>query len=345
MNKPLLNTLHGIASDIPPLWFMRQAGRYLPEYRKVRSSVRNFLELCYTPELAAEVTLQPITRFNLDAAILFSDILVIPDALGCNVAFREGEGPVLSPITCEDDLKKLALNAVENHLSPVYDAVKLIRKQLPEKIALIGFSGSPWTVATYMIEGKSSKNFALVKTMAYSHPALFEKLISLLVEATILHLDCQIKAGAEAVQLFDSWSGVLNEEGFRKWVIEPTAKIVNKLKILHPNVPIIGFPKGAAFLYAEYVAHTGIDAVSIDHSMPLGWVNEHIPQNITLQGCLDPILLLGEKAPLQREVEKILTAFRGRPFIFNLGHGILPETPIENVECMIENVRRSSYSL
>lgn len=338
-SKPLLATLHGKTTSIPPLWFMRQAGRYLPEYRKVRNNAGSFLEVCYTPKLAAEVTLQPIRRFKLDAAILFSDILVVPDALGLSVAFKEGEGPVLDKISTESDLHTLHLSTIETYLSPVYEAIGLIKAELPQKTALIGFAGSPWTVATYMIEGKSNRDFILSKTMAYSNPQLLEKLIQIIIEATIIHLDAQIKAGVEVIQLFDSWSGILTEDYFKKWIIEPTRIIVERIHALHPSIPIIGFPKGASLHYKDYVKDTKIDAVSIDQYLPLSWVSENIPLNIPLQGCLDPVLLLGKKEPLKERILQIKQEFCNRPFIFNLGHGILPQTPIENVEFMIETVR------
>ncbi len=337
--KPILQALYGHSCSSPPLWMMRQAGRYLPEYRKIRQQAGSFLTLCYTPALAVEVTLQPIRRFGCDAAILFSDILVIPDALGNNVTFKEGEGPVVAPIREEKDLQRLKIENVLSHLAPVYEAVSSISAKLPTTTALIGFAGSPWTVATYMIEGRSSRDFILAKTMAYSSPELLSRLISILTEATILHIDAQIRAGAEVIQLFDSWSGILAEDEFTRFVIEPTKKIVDSIHILHPNVPIIGFPKGAGIEYERYATKTGINGLSIDQYMPLSWVNSHIPNTITLQGCLDPLLLLGNNTTLIERTTKICTAFRNRPFIYNLGHGILPETPIENVEIMINTVR------
>lgn len=337
--KPLLASLRGNISPIPPVWLMRQAGRYLPEYREVRAKAGSFLDVCYTPSLAAEVTLQPIRRFGFDAAILFSDILVIPDALGVNLTFKEGEGPVLEKIVTEKDLQILNLTHVEKNLAPVYEAVSIISSKLPKNTTFIGFAGSPWTVATYMLEGKSSRDFILAKTMAYSNPSLLQHLIDLITEATIIHLSAQIKAGVEVIQLFDSWAGILTDQHFTRWVIEPTRKIVKKIRQLHPEIPIIGFPKGGALHYSDYVKEVGVDALGIDQYTPLTWVNETVPTHITIQGCLDPLLLLGEKAPLKERIHEIMHAFSARPFIFNLGHGILPSTPIENVEFMLKTIR------
>ena len=337
--KKILSTLSGIKSPTPPCWFMRQAGRYLPEYRKVRSSAGSFLDLCYTPELAAEVTLQPVRRFDVDAAILFSDILVIPDSLGLNVTFIEGTGPVLATIENENDLGKLSLERVRDHLEPVYEAVSIIAKALPAKTTLIGFAGSPWTVACYMIEGKSSKEFSKIKQMAYGNEVLFSKLIKLLIDATIIHLSAQIDAGAEVVQLFDSWAGVLPEAAFKKWVIEPTAEIVKTLKTHYPHIPIIGFPRGSGLNYKDYL-HTAVDAVSIDYQLPLGWVAEHLQNKVIVQGNLDPVMLYAGKDIIEKEVMFIRKSLENYPFIFNLGHGILPTTPIDHVEHMLDCVRK-----
>lgn len=337
-NKKLLSTLSGITSKTPPCWFMRQAGRYLPEYRQLRSSVKSFLELCYTPSLAAEVTLQPIRRFNMDAAILFSDILVIPDALGLKVDFIEGTGPVLETITSTQDLQKLSVAAIREKLAPVYETVKLVASELPTHVTLIGFAGSPWTVASYMVEGKSSKDFSKIKQMAYGNPVLFQQLMDILVDATVIHLSAQIDAGAEVVQLFDSWSGVLPEKQFHQWVINPTTAIVSQLKQRYPHIPIIGFPKGSGLYYKNYL-QTGVNAVSLDYQLPLSWVTENLQQQVILQGNLDPVMLLTDPKTIEREVKTILHAFNSHPFIFNLGHGMLPPTPIEHVEAMIHAIR------
>ncbi|MCD6034939.1 MAG: hemE [Rickettsiales bacterium] len=337
--KPLLETLKGKQLDTPPLWLMRQAGRYLPEYREIRKDVSSFLQMCYTPKLAAEVTLQPIRRFGFDAAILFSDILVIPDALGMHVTFEEKKGPILEKITSEKALAGLKPERIASHLSPVYEAVAEIKQQLPTHTTLIGFAGSPWTVATYMLEGGSSKEFLESKRWAYATPSAFGKLIDILIEATVEHLSLQIQAGAETVQLFDSWAGVLPEEAFSQWVIEPTRKIVEKLKLRHPAIPIIGFPRGAGFYYEAYLKQTGVDAVGLDTTIPLIWAAKQLQTKKPVQGNLDPVMLFAEKGMLRDQIISLLEALKHGPFIVNLGHGILPTTPIENVELLVETVR------
>lgn len=338
-NKPFLNVFKGVKNDTIPLWLMRQAGRYLPEYREIRKNAGSFLNLCYTPEFATEVTLQPIRRFSFDAAILFSDILVIPDALGCKVSFTEGEGPKLETVTDEQTLGKLSLDNVLQHLSPVFKTVENLARELPKQTTLIGFAGSPWTVATYMVEGKTSKQFEKIRQLSYASPEFFSKLITLLVEATSLYLKEQIKHGAEVVQLFDSWSGVLPEIPFHQWVIQPTQKIVANIKAVYPDVLIIGFPKGAGINLLQYIEETGVDAVGIDYTLPLLWVRDNIQTKIPVQGNLDPVLLASDKHAMKQQVEKILETFGNKPFIFNLGHGILPHTPIEHVELLVETVR------
>jgi uroporphyrinogen decarboxylase len=337
-SKKLLSTLSGTLSPTPPCWFMRQAGRYLPEYRKVRSSVGSFLELCYTPSLAAEVTLQPIERYSMDAAILFSDILVIPHALGLKVEFIEGTGPLVETVRNEEDIKRLTTHHLRETLEPVYEAASIVAGKLPKHVALIGFSGSPWTVATYMVEGKSSKDFASTKQMAYGNPVLFQQLIDKIVEATIIHLSAQVEAGAEVLQLFDSWSGVLPEEAFSKWVINPTKTIVTALKALYPHIPIIGFPKGSAFYYKNYL-QTGVDAVSMDYQLPLDWAVTNLQPHVILQGNLDPVMLLTDKATIEKEVRRIIHTLKNTPFIFNLGHGMLPSTPPEHLAHVISVIR------
>jgi uroporphyrinogen decarboxylase len=338
-NKVFLNTLKGNNSDAIPLWLMRQAGRYLPEYREIRKNAGSFLNLCYTPEFATEVTLQPIRRFGFDAAILFSDILVVPDALGCKVSFTEGEGPRLETITDESALSHLSLDNFLKHLSPVFQTVQNLAQELPKQTALIGFAGSPWTVATYMVEGKTSKQFEKIRHLSYASPDFFHKLIRLLVDATSLYLKEQIKHGAEVVQLFDSWSGVLPEIPFKQWVIEPTKHIVANIKAAYPDVPIIGFPKGAGINLLKYINETGVDAVGIDYTLPLEWVRDSVQTHLPVQGNLDPVLLAADKTAMKQQVEKILATFGNKPFIFNLGHGILPHTPIEHVELLVETVR------
>lgn len=332
--KPFLRALRGEVSAVPPVWLMRQAGRYLPEYRALRAQAGDFLRFCLTPELAAEATMQPIRRFGFDAAILFADILIVPHALGQEVGFREGEGPVLG------SLGELHLAAVWERAAPVFETVRRVKAALPKEIALIGFAGAPWTVATYMIEGGSSRDFAQVKRRAFTDPAGFSVLVETLIEATTLYLSGQIEAGVEAVQLFDSWSGVLPEPEFRRWVIQPTRQIAETLKARHPGIPLIGFPRGAGVMYEAYVRESGLDAVSVDATLPLGWIRERLQAQLPVQGNLDPILLVTGGAPMERAVREIRAALGDGPFVFNLGHGIVPETPPEHVMQLVELVRR-----
>ena len=278
--------------------------------------------------------MQPIRRFGFDAAILFADILIVPHALGQEVGFREGEGPVLG------SLGELHLAAVWERAAPVFETVRRVKAALPKEIALIGFAGAPWTVATYMIEGGSSRDFAQVKRRAFSDPAGFSVLMETLIEATTLYLSGQIEAGVEAVQLFDSWSGVLPEPEFRRWVIQPTRQIAETLKARHPGIPLIGFPRGAGVMYEAYVRESALDAVSVDATLPLGWVRERLQAQLPVQGNLDPILLVAGGAPMERAVREIRAALGDGPFVFNLGHGIVPETPPEHVMQLVELVRR-----
>jgi uroporphyrinogen decarboxylase len=337
--KPMRRSLAGEAMARPPIWLMRQAGRYLPEYRKVREGVSGFLELCYTPELAVEVSLQPIRRYGLDAAILFSDILVVPDALGQDVAFREGEGPVLAPIRSGEEVARLRPDAIHERLAPVYETVRRLAAALPGEVALIGFAGSPWTVATYMVEGGTSRTFHNVQLWAYRDPAGFARLIDCLVTATIEYLSAQIVAGVEIVQLFDSWAGILPEGGFERWVVTPTARIVAALRQRHPAVPIIGFPRGAGLLYPRYFAATGVDAVSLDTTVPLAFARDTLQRRGPVQGNLDPLLLVSGGAPMRDATRAIVEALGLGPFIFNLGHGIVPETPPDHVAELVSQLR------
>lgn len=338
--KPFLRTLAGEASERPPVWLMRQAGRYLPEYRATRAEAGSFLDLCYNPALAAEVTLQPIRRYGFDAAILFADILLIPHALGQELAFREGEGPVLGAIRTEGELVKLRLEGLHQRLAPVYEAVSRIKAALPAETALIGFAGAPWTVATYMLEGRGGNEQAAAKTWAFGNPAGLDRLISLLVEATCAYLDQQVRAGAEVVQLFDTWSGVLPDEQFQRYCVLPVKMIVNRLKALHPDLKIIGFPRGAGLHLEGYAAATGVDALGLDYTMPLAWARDHLwSRGITVQGNLDPRLLLVGGPQLAQAVQRLLRHFAGRNYIFNLGHGILPETPPQHVEQLMQLLR------
>lgn len=318
---------------------MRQAGRYLPEYQQLRRQQPDFLRFCYTPELALEATLQPLRRFQPDAAILFSDILVVADALGRNVRFVEGHGPVLDPLTREDDLRALSAERIEEHLAPVYAAVGDIAAALPATTGLIGFAGAPWTMALYMVEGRGGTDGAKARTWAYADPASFGRLIEVLVEATVRHLSAQIARGAEVVQLFDSWAGLLAAASFRHWVIAPTIGIVRRLRRQHPRVPIIGFPRGAGLLYAEYAAATGVDAVGIDAAVPAEWAASALQPHCAVQGNLDNYLLKVGGAALDRATEQLITVLGRGPFVFNLGHGVLPETPPEHVAQVAERLR------
>jgi uroporphyrinogen decarboxylase len=342
--KSLLRALAGEALAVPPIWLMRQAGRYLPEYRALRTKAPDFLSFCLMPELAAEATLQPIRRFAFDAAIVFSDILVVPYALGQRVGFREGEGPSLEALTGESDIRKLEPNRAIERIAPVQETLRQVRTALPKDVALIGFAGAPWTVATYMVEGGTSRDFIRTKRWAFSDPTGFAALIDRLVSTTTDYLLGQIEAGAEAIQLFDSWAGVLPEAEFRRWVIEPTARITRTLKARYPSVPIIGFPRCAGVLYEAYTENSGIDAVSLDSAVPLAWAREHLQARHTVQGNLDPVLLLTGGPAMAAAVRGIVTALRGRPFVFNLGHGILPETPPEHVTALVEHVRGGAAS-
>lgn len=340
--KPILQALKKEKTDKVPLWLMRQAGRHLPEYREVRSSTNNFLDFCYNPKLASKVTLQPVSRYGVDAAILFSDILVIPHALGQNVSFVAGSGPVLEPITTLIDINKLNIKNINIKLLNIYKTVSNVKKAINEKYkttTLIGFAGSPWTVATYVIEGGSSKDYMSTKSWSYSSPKEFSLLIDILIEATVEYLIQQIEHGVEVIQLFDSWAGVLSETQFANWVIKPTKIIIDAIRKKHPTIPIIGFPRGAGILYKNFVTETGVDCISIDPSVPINWAAKHLQSECAVQGNLDNLSLLIGNENTDNEVIKILNGLSNGPFIFNLGHGILPTTPIENVERLIKLVK------
>lgn len=336
--KPLLDTIRGEKPARPPVWIMRQAGRYLPEYRETRARAGSFLELCYTPELAAEVTLQPLRRFDLDAAILFSDILVIPDALGQTVRFETGEGPVLDPIG-PDGLGRLQPDRVVRHLSPVFETVRRLKTALPPDKTLLGFCGSPWTVATYMIAGRGSPDQAAARLFALQHPGAFARLIDILVEASIAYLLQQFAAGADAVQLFESWALNLDEASFRAQVIDPNRRIVEGVRAKRPDATFIGFPRGAAGMIAEYAEATGVNALGLDYSMPVGFADRLLPPKLPVQGNLDPLRLVAGGSQLDRRIDEIVEGFAGRPHIFNLGHGIVPETPIGHVERLVARIK------
>ena len=337
--KPMLRALAGDALVPPPIWLMRQAGRYLPEYRELRAQAGSFLELCYAPDLACEVTLQPIRRFAFDAAILFADILLVPDALGQDVRFVEGEGPVLEPIRSVGDLAALDRSRLHDGVAPVYETVARLAKALPDEVALIGFAGAPWTVATYMVEGGTSRDHAIVRRWAFSDPDGFGRLIDLLVDATADYLIAQVRAGAEVVQLFDTWAGSLPESGFERWCIAPAKAIVERLREACPGTPVIAFPRGAGAGYARFVAETGVDAVSLDASVPLAWAAQTLQPSATVQGNLDPLILVAGGDVMASEVARIRGMLERGPFVFNLGHGIVPDTPPEHVGELVRLVR------
>lgn len=337
--KKMLAALKGATQSPPPFWLMRQAGRYLPEYRQVRAQAGGFLDLCMNPELACEVTLQPLRRYGMDAAILFSDILIVPWALGQGLRFAEGEGPLLDAIRDGAGLTALKPDLLNQKAAPVYETVSRIRAALDEHTTLIGFAGSPWTVACYMVEGAGSKEYAHVKRFAYTDPVGFGHLIDILVDATITYLDAQIRAGAEVVQLFDSWAGVLSADDFQRFVVEPTCRIVKALKAAHPDVPIIGFPRMAGLNLESFVAQTGVDAVSLDPGVPAEWAARTLQGRVAVQGNMDPMLLLAGGEGMDQAVRKLLATLGQGPFIFNLGHGIIKETPPENVSRLAKLIR------
>lgn len=339
MSKPLIAELGGERQKRIPFWLMRQAGRYLPEYQRLRAESPDFLKFCYSPALTIEAALQPLRRFQPDAAILFSDILVIPDALGCSVRFVEGLGPLLEPVRDEGAIPRCETGRLEERLGPVFASVEGLKPRLPADAALIGFAGAPWTVAVYMVEGRGGTECQTVRSWAYGDPGGFAKLIDTLVEATTWYLRRQVQSGAEVIQLFDSWAGRLSEPEFRRWVIEPTARICASLKAEWPELPIIGFPRGAGALYRAYAAETGVDAVSLDAGVPLAWAVTALQIGCTVQGNLDNLLLRIGTPALPNEAERILQTLGGGPFVFNLGHGILPETPVEHVEALAEQIR------
>src|SRR5215468_1037827 len=320
--RRLLRVLAGEALSPPPVWLMRQAGRYLPEYRALRAEAGSFLDLCYDPQRAAEVTLQPIRRYGFDAAILFSDILVVPDALGQSVRFLEGEGPRLDPIRSASDLGRLRANATRPTFARVFETVARLRQDLPHATTLIGFCGAPWTVATYMVGGRGSPDQADARLWAYQDPRSFQALIDLLSEVSIDYLAGQVDAGADVVQIFDSWAGSLPDGEFARWVVAPTQRIVRALKARHPGLPIIGFPRGAGSRVDDYVAATGVDGVGCDTTIPLAVMADRLSASITVQGNLDPLLLVAGGTALKERIEEILAAMAGRRFVFNLGHGI-----------------------
>ena len=337
--KPFLAALQGEKQKAPPLWLMRQAGRYLPEYRELRAKAPTFLDLCYDPRLAAEATLQPIRRFGFDAAILFSDILVLPDALGQRVGFETGDGPRLDPISDTHGLERLRREPDWRRLEPVFEALRLVKAALPEEIALIGFCGAPWTVASYMIAGRGTPDQAPARLFAYRHHDLFQRLIDLLVEASAEYLCRQFAAGAEAAQIFDSWAGVLPPAEFERWCVAPVAAIAAKVRRRAPDALLIAFPRGASDKLARFGAIGEIDAIGLDTAADPTAAIAALPERLTLQGNLDPLALVAGGRRLEEDIDRVLAGFKSRAHVFNLGHGILPETPIEHVKRLVARVR------
>ncbi|MEP2236327.1 MAG: uroporphyrinogen decarboxylase [Alteripontixanthobacter sp.] len=337
MPGSLLDTLHGKSSPRTPMWLMRQAGRYLPEYRALRADKGGFLDLVYDSDAAAEVTMQPLARFDFDGAILFSDILIVPYAMGQKLEFLAGEGPKLSPRLV--DMALDTLSAAPGRLDAIYETVAKVRARLDGTTTLLGFAGSPWTVATYMIAGEGSRDQHDARAMAYRDPAAMQAIIDAIIEVTVDYLAGQIEAGAEAVQLFDSWAGSLAPKEFQTWVVAPNAAIVSKLRARHPATPIIGFPKGAGEKLPIYANETGVDALGVDETIDPDWAHGALPPEMPVQGNLDPLLLLAGGDALESRVTAILEAFRDRPHIFNLGHGIDRRTPIAHVERLVDIIR------
>ena len=336
--KPLLGVLRGDRPSVPPMWLMRQAGRYLPEYRALRAQKGGFLELVYDSAAAAEVTLQPLRRFGFDGAILFSDILIVPYAMGQDLWFEAGEGPRLAPILADHDLS--ALKPDFSRFDAVYETVRQVKAALDPDVTFLGFAGSPWTIATYMVAGQGSKDQGAARRLAYADPARFGALIDAIVDATVTYLSGQIVAGVEAVQLFDSWAGSLSPLQFERWVIAPNAAIVRKLKAIHPDIPVIGFPKGAGAKLADYARGTGVDALGLDETVDPHWADRVLPPGLPVQGNLDPLALIAGGQAVREAVDNIRAAFADRPHIFNLGHGILPDTPIDHVEALTSYIRQ-----
>lgn len=337
-NAPLLDCLAGKVHDVPPMWMMRQAGRYLPEYRALRAEKGGFLELVYDSPSAAEITLQPLRRFEMDAAILFSDILIVPYAMGQNLQFLVGEGPHLSPTLIDHALESLV--PVPQRLDAIYETVRLVKAELAPEKAFLGFAGSAWTVATYMVNGEGSKDQHATRAYAYRDPAGFQALIDAIVDLTITYLIGQIDAGVDAVQIFDSWSGSLAPAQFERWVIAPNARIAAAIHAARPGIPVIGFPKGAGEKLAAYARETGVDALGLDETIDPVWAAANIPSHLPVQGNLDPLALLAGGEQMESAVRHIIRTFEGRPHIFNLGHGILQQTPIEHVHALLTLVKQ-----
>jgi len=336
--KRLLRALRGEVAERPPIWLMRQAGRYLPEYRATRDKAGSFQKLCYTPELAAEVTLQPLRRFPFDAAILFADLPLVAEGLGQKLDYREGEGPVLEPVRTERDLARLDMSKLHDRMGPVYETVRILKGALPADVALIGFAGAPWTLATYMVEGGGSHDHAETKRWAFAEPDGFGRLMGLLEDAITEYLLRQIDAGAEAVQLFDSWASAMPEAGFRRWCVEPVARIAGRIREHAPHVPVIAFPRAVGLFYEGFAKATGVAGIGLDSNVPLAFAR-HLQRDSAVQGNLDPQLLVVGGEPMKTEAERILRTLGEGPFIFNLGHGIVPQTPPEHVAMLVAMVR------
>lgn len=337
IDRSVMRVLNGETLNPPPIWLMRQAGRYLPEYRETRKVAGSFLDLCYNPDLATEVTLQPIRRFGLDAAILFSDILVIPDALKRNVFFSEGKGPQMDPINAAE-IDALDPSNVIAHLDPVFQTVSKLRAELPQQTTLLGFCGAPWTVATYMIAGHGTPDQAPARLFGYQHPQAMEKLLSFLAEVSADYLVAQLDAGANAVQIFDSWAGVLGEKEFEEYAVKPVARIIQSVRARRPDARIIAFAKGAGILLKDYRQKTGADAIGLDWSVPLSFARD-LQKEGPVQGNLDPMLMVAGGKPLEDGIDAILQALGNGPLIFNLGHGITPQADPENVTRLVAHVR------
>lgn len=335
--RKLIAALDGKRFATPPVWLMRQAGRYLPEYRATRLKAGSFLDLCYSPDHAVEVTLQPIRRFGFDAAILFSDILVIPDALGRKVTFEEKRGPILEPIAAEE-VERIQSDRALQHLAPVIETVRRLRSQLPDETTLLGFCGAPWTVATYMIAGHGTPDQAPARLFSYRHPAVFGQLLDKLADVSADYLIAQLQAGADAVQIFDSWSGVLGEDDFARWCVAPVARMVRRVRAVVPDARIIGFPKGAGFLYEGYRQATGVNGLSLDWTVPLSFARK-LQQGGAVQGNLDPMRVVAGGSALDRGIDQIIEALNDGAFMFNLGHGITPDAPIAHVEQLLKRIR------
>jgi uroporphyrinogen decarboxylase len=339
LHRRLLEPFAGKSPTPPPVWLMRQAGRHLPEYHEVRAKAGGFFDLCYTPDLAAEVTLQPVRRYGLDAAIVFSDILVVPQALGQQVEFVEGSGPRLEAIRTQRDLARLNPRATHAKFDLVFETVAKVRQRLPNEVALIGFCGAPWTVATYMAGGGSTQRQADAQNWSRADPSGFGALIEKLVDVSVEYLAGQVAAGADVVQIFDTWAGRLAGEEFERWIVQPTKTLAARMKERYPKIPVIGFPLGAGAALPAYVSATGVDGIGCDATVPVDFISRELSGRVVVQGNLDPLLLLAGGVEMERQAEKIVAALGGKPFIFNLGHGILPQTPPENVARLVRLIR------